>query len=171
MKIKTVMQNIEMSEQKYVSNENLAKPNYYIRAIIAIQRYGIDIGQIAEEERMIQSSGRMTNLRICTQLYEYKKNWDYVTHLRNAHIEHAVSHMGSEILYTDGSWTEEETGFAVLSGDEIHAQKIQEHATIFTAELHAILEAVQRAKTSRKKHMTIATDSRSSIAAITMNIQ
>ena len=82
------MQNIEVSEQKYVSNENLAKP-YYIRATIAMQRYGINIGQIAEEGRMIQPPSRITNLKICTQLYGYKKDLAYVTHLRSAYMEHA----------------------------------------------------------------------------------
>ena len=75
--------------------------------------------------------------------------------------------MGAEILYTDGSRTEEGAGFAVLRGEEIHTQKIQEHVAIFTAELYAILGAVQRAEIFRREHITLTTSSRSSISAKT----
>lgn len=67
--------------------------------------------------------------------------------LRNLFLDHLQQHEGSELYYTDGSKTEQGVGYAYHNGNRVHAKRIPSIATIYTAELNAILAVIENALT------------------------
>ena len=73
---------------------------------------------------------------------------------------------GRTIVYTDGSNTEDGVGCAAVAEDESVSYILNITASIFTAEIGAILMAVYQTRRSAAQTVTIATDSRIFIEAI-----
>jgi len=69
-------------------------------------------------------------------------------------------------IYTDGSKTDAGTGCAFVSNSSSFSYKLHDYASIFTAELFAILKALQYIKCLRPKKFLILTDSFSSVQTI-----
>lgn len=57
-------------------------------------------------------------------------------------------------------------GYAYYNGNRVHAKRIPSIATIYTAELNAILAVIENALTVNNNHVTVITDSRSAIQGI-----
>ena len=75
-------------------------------------------------------------------------------------LEHLLLlHADSIQIYTDDSKVEEGVGYAYVTGESIKSAKIRKDSTIFTAELYAILEALEFIDTNRNRNFTIITDS------------
>ena len=88
----------------------------------------------------------------------------------NSHLQ---THLEDQpIVYTDGSKTKDGVAFAIAGYKQrrtfaSESRKIRNEASIFTAELYAILLAVQRTRHFDNQDVTIISDSKSSIQAIT----
>lgn len=73
---------------------------------------------------------------------------------------------GFEKLYTDGSKTEVGVGAAVVCGERTEKATLPNHASIFTAEVHALDMAVRMTKTCTRDKFVIFSDSFSALCRL-----
>lgn len=103
---------------------------------------------------------------IDTTLAQYKKEESPKELLRSLHLEVLAKYPHDTILYTDGSKSSSQTSSAVF-GPEVKAKfRLPSICSIFSAELFAILKALNIVLESNNKHSTICSDSKSAIDAI-----
>lgn len=69
-------------------------------------------------------------------------------------------------LYTDGSKTEDKTGYAVVAENQVIKCRTGQDESIFYVEAKAILRAIEHAEILQQPNMVIATDSLSNIMAL-----
>ena len=81
-------------------------------------------------------------------------------------LEHDQVHKNYVKIYTDGSKSPNGVGCAVVHKDGSHVGKLSDYASVFTAELKAILEALKLINQSKYKKFVIYTDSSSAITAL-----
>jgi ribonuclease HI len=81
-------------------------------------------------------------------------------------VEHIESHNGSQLIYTDGSKTKDQVGYAAVINESTYSYKINNMASIFTAELLAILRATDAIKREQGQSFVICSDSRSALEAL-----
>jgi kelch-like protein 2/3 len=93
---------------------------------------------------------KMSNLNLCR--------------LFTGHI--ATDHSDHNHIFTDGSKDADNVGCATISGVETLSRKLNPQSTIFTAELYAILDAMNFIDSSDTTNHTIFSDSQSAIQAI-----
>lgn len=102
----------------------------------------------------------------CPSISKTKKKENHPTALRAMFYEHAQQHRDSIEVYTDGSKSNDGASFAAVMPDKIIARRLPDAASIYTAELKAILVAVAYMVRYRRPVYTIYTDSRSAIQDI-----
>ena len=108
----------------------------------------------------------LENISVCLRGSRYSKNalqilqkLCYLEHMENHHKEWSTA-------YTDGSKTQEGVGFATVLPHKIIKGTLPKETSIFTAELTAILAALQEIKEHPDTTWTINTDSLSAIETI-----
>lgn len=105
--------------------------------------------------------------KICTGLsYLLKRNMYNPEMFRQHAIEHIRRKGNRYIIYTDGSKSECGVGAGVVFPDSITKVALPKTASIFTAELTAIECALGYTFPEGTKYLTIFTDSRSTLSAI-----
>ena len=131
------------------------------------RKYNLSPTIVQSEEIPASPPWMEGDLSICTELDNVQKNQYPEAALRRIFSNHLLDHRNSKILYTDGSKTENGVAFAVVGDGDAVSHRISGLASVFTAELLAILQAVKQARTDYTESVTIITDSKSSIQAIT----
>ena len=109
---------------------------------------------------------KITSLEYCKDLISVKKNSITDVHYRSLFYEHFTEHSDCFSIFTDGSKTDEGVGFAITFENNSESRRIPKEASIFTAELLAILLALKRVYQVRQKSFVIVSDSRSALMAI-----
>ena len=109
---------------------------------------------------------KIDNLEYCKDLINVKKNQITDVHFRNLFYEHFNEHKNSFSIFTDGSKTDEGVGFAIAYEQNSECRRIPKEASVFTAELFAILLALKRVYQVKQKSFVIVSDSRSALMAI-----
>ena len=108
--------------------------------------------------------GRLTVCKDVTTLVKREVPPMTLKLIHQGHIrEHSYD---SYRIYTDGSKTNQGVAYAIYSTDFSISKKLNECTSIFTAELAAILAAIERSNGIAQNKITIITDSKSSIQAI-----
>ena len=103
----------------------------------------------------------------CRELCGQPKRQIQPAELHDRFIQHMrEKHSNSIHVYTDGSKTENGVGYARVSEVEEVSVRIPDSATIFTAELLAIRDAIIYCARENHDQTVIISDSRSSLAAI-----
>jgi len=155
----------DVNREIYDANERKPRP-YYIRVEDIIRTLNIDIERVHTETVNAIPHWRARNIKGCLDLIDQKKS-DIPPFAARALFEaHRQAHSRSMQLFTDGSKTPQGTAYAVCYQNEAYSRKISPAASIYTAELMAILYAVRRALASNNRSVTIFTDSRSAIQSI-----
>ena len=112
---------------------------------------------------------QLSKINICREgVTNIKKN-STAQQLKQDFLLHIAKHSRSMHLYTDGSKSQEAVGFGVVHGHNYMSRALgtlPKEASIFTAELHALLKALSIIQTSIYLKWTIFSDSQSSIEAI-----
>ena len=80
--------------------------------------------------------------------------------------EHFNEHDDCFSIFTDGSKTDEGVGYAIAYESSSESRRIPKEASVYTAELLAILLALKRVYQMRPKSFVIVSDSRSALMAI-----
>ena len=109
---------------------------------------------------------QIPDISFCKELTLIKKSSVPDYYLRNLFIEHFALHEGSVPIYTDGSKSEDGVGFAVIFPELCVKRRLPDVCSIFTAELSAILLALQYTYTFNDTSYIIVSDSQSALAAI-----
>ena len=81
-------------------------------------------------------------------------------------LEHDEVHDGEHKIYTDGSKSSEGVGFAVVADDFCDFAKLSSSASIYTAELTAIINAMNVAYHTNQKSFVIYSDSKSALESL-----
>ena len=81
-------------------------------------------------------------------------------------LEFCDSHQHYQYVYTDGSKLESKVACAVVHGSFTKSIRLHDHASIYTAELHALLLALQLIQRSRCQRFVIFSDSLSALKAL-----
>ena len=143
------------------------------RARKVYKSFEIDQETIATEEEKVYPPWRVTNIMACADIIQNAKRDTPEPILRLIFKNHLQSHTNDNNMtfFTDGSRTQEGVGMSIVQFDGVHptgseAHKLHDLASIFTAEMYAILLAITRSENSDKNNITIVSDSKSSIQSI-----
>ena len=104
-------------------------------------------------------------LTVCSTSFSKKDSPPHL--IRDKFLEHdCLSHANAFKIYTDGSKSDFGVGCGVVTKDISEVARLSNHASSFTAELLAIVQALKKVHNTKGKSFVIYTDSRSSIEAI-----
>ena len=117
----------------------------------------------------------MKKIKVCSKLYHLSKQQNYTPdHYKQCALEHIQSKGPHKAIYTDGSKSSVGVGCAAVSSSRISQNSLPTNATVFTAELTAIILAVEQIKFSDNNLNTkyvIYSDSKSAFEALKTYIQ
>ena len=112
----------------------------------------------------------LKKIKVCSQLYHLSKKQNYTPDsYKQSALEHIHSKGPHKAIYTDGSKSSEGVGCAAVSSDKVSQKSLPTIATVFTAELIAIILAVNQIKLSNDKLNTkyvIYSDSKSAVQSL-----
>ena len=134
-----------------------------------ISEYEINLESIMDREELDVSPWKVMNTRVCYCMFEYTKNQYSNTQMLNLFLSHLEDHRESLLLYTDGSRAEGRCAYGVKSESYEASRRINDKGSSFSAELLGILDGIEYANNTDATEITIVTDSRSSIQAISNN--
>ena len=108
------------------------------------------------------------NIKLCPDLLDVKKNKTNSLALKTMFIEHQnEQHSHSIAIYTDGSKSENGVGCSAVTQNRTIKNKLPSNASVFTAELYAILAILTTILPNNNNTFVIYSDSQSALKAIT----
>jgi len=141
--------------------------SFISRARQLVDDYGIDTSNMLIEDGHASPPWTLfPNLKTCTDLFHVKKNSRSPVELRGIFSDHYRSHNIGTSIFTDGSKDNIGVGYACVAADRIIYKSVLSIASVFTAELMAIREAITHGMSQNWHSFTVITDSRSSVQAI-----
>ena len=103
---------------------------------------------------------------ICTSILPCAKQSTSPLILYSTFLDHLETHSSAVHVYTDGSKTSTGTGFAVLFPDRSYEYNLPQIAGILTAELYALLRAVEHISSRPSSSFVIFSDSLSALTIL-----
>ena len=94
------------------------------------------------------------------------KNGHAIEEINVKFLDHDCCHKNDVKIYTDGSKSANGVGCAVIHDDSSYLAKLPSSASVFTAELTAIVKALDLAHSSRQKSYVIYSDSKSALESL-----
>ncbi|CAF4924610.1 unnamed protein product [Rotaria socialis] len=113
---------------------------------------------------------KLPHIKCCRELLHLNKHTMPESQLRTEFINHSQKHYAAIAIYTDGSKTNEHVAAAATSGNVFSVSRLMTFASIYTAELVAIIKALRYINLQYSTSFVIYSDSRSALEAITKNI-
>jgi len=149
----------------YERRQNTPRP-FGIRALELMGVYDIQIRNCSPYLVPGEPPWNIPDDIVCNHLCKYRKS-QHGAFLRHVSLEHITEdHSDSIHVYTDGSKCSGGVGYGVFSFNLDISKRIPLTASIFTAELLAIDEALENIYNDRNRSFTILTDSRSTLEAV-----
>ena len=108
---------------------------------------------------------KLPSLDYCDILFSNKRELSDII-IRNEFLMHMEEHKGFSFVFTDGSKSDAGVGFGVISETFNRYGCLPPYASIFTAELFAILTAVKQILSLDKNDFVIFSDSQSALQAL-----
>ena len=166
--------NNDEDEQEHIINVNTTKMSqlsFITRSKNIMCELQLDFNRIWVDELPETPPWIINNIKICADIIQHAKRKISEPVLKMIFTNHINTHQTNQdetILYTDGSKTADGTAFAVvrMRPPLKEARKMHHTASVFTAELTAMLCAVIKSRAFSEKSVTIISDSKSSIQAI-----
>ena len=159
-----IQQNPSQQEQ---NQTNFTRKTFAMRSMKALSECNLNLLHIKEENTPLNPPWDVKEVNICKDMSQLVKREVPPIILKNMFLGHLREHeIDSYQIFTDGSKTENGVAFAVYSEHFSIPQRINNCASIFTAELTAILEALKHSRSINNSSISIITDSKSSIQAI-----
>ena len=150
---------------RFQRNEKLPKP-LYVRYLSTLEMYNVLLPSMAADSLGMAPPWSPCPLHVCEGLHHLRKGEHDSSQLSVLFSNHQTLHNHDRIYYTDGSKSDDGTGFAFIHGDHTHQTHLPSCASIYTAELLAISEAIAHAIHHSYHRITIFTDSRSAIQGL-----
>lgn len=141
--------------------------SFLSRAHVLHLLYSLDTSRILLETFPTHPPWKINCISTCLQICQYNKR-DTPDHtLKGAFNDHLMTHHGSYHIYTDGSKTADGVGCACYSATWTDKSRLPDMASIFTAELMAIRQAITYSENNlHQNKITIFSDSKSAIQSI-----
>lgn len=140
---------------------------FSVRASILLRDLDISTPiKIAEIDQPPLPPWQRTKIEFLEELRYLNKESTSATEYSKKFSELRATHVNWDFVYTDGSKDESNTGCAYVHNDLCKQFLLPNQFSIFSAELFAILQALQYINNSNLYNIVIATDSLSSIQAI-----
>ncbi|XP_045480951.1 uncharacterized protein LOC123685337 [Harmonia axyridis] len=153
----------EKYEQLYIDQNNLKSPIcHQVNHVLTDSRLPHTLKHKLPSQPPWMHKKPDTN----TTLTFYKKNDTHPLIIQEKFKELIAEHENKEITYTDASKSPEGVGCAFVSQIETRKFKLPIECSIFTAELLAILKALEYIDKQNNTHSVICTDSLSALQAI-----
>ena len=114
---------------------------------------------------------QLTEINICKDGVTNSKKNTPISQVKQIFLSHIAKHSGTKFIFTDGSKSRDGVGFGVVHGPNFTNRALgtlPSEASVFTAELHAILKALTIIENSTSLGWTIFSDSQASIQAISL---
>jgi len=129
-----------------------------------VESMDIRLNQIIQEQESKDTPPwAFQNLKVCTDLSIMKKSETSIEKFQKEALSLLVKF--DYVLYTDGSKSENATGYAIVKENQVWLAKMDEIASVFSAEAKAILIACSKIE-DKNKNIAIASDSLSTLFAI-----
>lgn len=125
---------------------------------------GLIMQEILKVEYPIIPPWMMKEPNVCPKVVTKKNSAEEA--IKAHFLEHDKCHRGSIKLYCDGSKTPNGVGIAVVLNEESHIATLPKKASIFTAELTAIVKSLEVISKINGRKFTIYSDSYSALTAI-----
>jgi ribonuclease HI len=109
---------------------------------------------------------QLENFRVDLNFSRYKKNCTSKLIFQKLFLETLDKYPNSQKNYTDGTLQEDKSGSAFVWNNEYQKFNLGKSATIFTAELFAILKSIEKSLSISNEHFIIFSDSLSALQAI-----
>ena len=152
---------------RYRGNENLTAP-FGVRVTRLLAECNIPPLNVLPFQWSPDPCFQLDCLNLCRDLLCIRRADFSDNHLRLIFLDHfSLEHTDSVPIYTDGSKNEEGVGCSAVFPDSVISKKLPTSATIFTAELFAILLALCAIDDLPSRNFTIFSDSTSALHAIT----
>ena len=106
---------------------------------------------------------------ICNEGATSAKRYSSIPKLKQNFLSHMSKHLNTKHIYTDGSKSDDGVGFGVIHGQQLQYRArgtLPKEASVFSAELHAIIKALTIIENSEHLNWTIFSDSQASLQAI-----
>ena len=110
---------------------------------------------------------QIPHVELCQELLFLKKSEITDIEIRCMFAEHFTTHIDCMQIFTDGSKSDKGVGFAAVFPNQIIKRHLPYDASIFTAELMAILTSLKQILILRGPSFVIASDSQSALKSIT----
>ena len=140
---------------------------FLLRARAIMKAYGLNFANLMPEGQSLYPPWQLCNsINVCSDIMRHKKKDFTPEHLKQEVLTHLSTHSGAACIFTDGSKTENGVGCSYTDNIITSAKRLPTQVTIYTAELWAIYDAIQYSNNLTNNNITIVTDSRSTIEAI-----
>lgn len=138
--------------------------SFIFRAKEVMTKYNLDFDSVTCDN--YSEPPWEANLSSCKEMYGYQKNRSSPYEIKTAFYNHIETTQHENVVFTDGSKTENRVGYAMVYGSHVIAERLTSLCSIFTAELYAIDTAIDYAIEHDLSTLTVATDSKSSIMSL-----
>ena len=140
-----------------------SKP-FQIRLNEDVKDYNIKTQKVHEVGHPVNPPWLVPEAKICGKFFT-KKNYSE-EEVRSKFLEHDTIHSDQCKLYTDGSKSDRGVGCAVFHEGTAYTAELPDSASVFTAELTAVVAALDLAFHSSDSNFVIYSDSMSTLEAI-----
>ena len=148
----------------YGTHPRFARPfGYRVKEIIA--QFNLSRNQVCQVDFSVTPPWKLPTIKYCRYFIGIKKEM-LEEEIRNMFLEHATEHSNSTFIFTDGSKSNAGVGYGVYSGIFNRKGALPQVASNFTAELYAVLSALEKIITLNQRNFTIFIDSRSALQAL-----
>ena len=168
MRLKTDAKNPAFNILKECSDNNFgsrsSKP-FQIRQLEKIENTTVHREKVLSVQYPSAPPWFVPEATCCPRYINKKTNSE--DEIRAKFLEHDnKAHSNQKKLYTDGSKTENGVGCAVVYEDTVYSGKLPNTSSVFTAEMTAIIQALEVVDKSSHKEFVIYSDSRSALDSL-----
>jgi ribonuclease HI len=159
-----------MSVEEWEKIKKKKFKSFEIRWLERFEKLGVELNSEAEDKWHKLPPWLETNIKIDITLNNNKKRETNQTQLKNLTTLKLSKHKRKIIMYTDGSKTDESTGWAVVTPAHMSKDrkgKLSNYESIMTAELKAISNAIEiGSEWEGQEEFAIVSDSLSAVLSI-----
>ena len=161
-----INENNILEEPDIEQSSNLHERSFLLRLRNTVQKYNLNFRNLMSEKTTFPPWERR-NIVVCPSMIQHCKSDVSELTLKHMFLCHLEEHATNELhVYTDGSKSDEGVAYATINSETTIKRKIDPASSIYTAELHGIMEAINLSPTYANNKITIFTDSKSSIQGI-----
>ena len=139
---------------------------FHFRVNEILRIMNLSIPRIMPHKQSVISPWKLPEINFC-RCFNFSKKDVPEENMRLLFLEHVTEHEGFIPVYTDGSKSDAGVGFGIIFPDAERSGSLPNCASIFTAELYAILVVLKEIVVNKDKKFVIHSDSLSALQSLT----